>query len=96
MTTAVHSLQQLEIDYGPLDYALLSPIFDSISKAGYQAAFDHDDLSKCTATCNMPLMALGGETGSSTDGYVTHICCMVNNTQHAECLLCLACYMHTT
>ena len=33
-STALHSLQDLGQDFGELDYVLLSPIFDSISKSG--------------------------------------------------------------
>lgn len=61
MSTALHDLCQLENDYGALDYALLSPIFNSISKKGYQAAFDHKTLARRVASSSVPLVALGGE-----------------------------------
>jgi len=57
----LHDLQQLDVEYGALDYAFLSPIFDSISKAGYEAAFDLDNLTTSIAACNIPLVALGGK-----------------------------------
>ena len=60
-STAFHSLQQLQIDYGALDYAFLSPIFNSISKQGYDAAFNLDDLAAHVKQSSTPLVALGGE-----------------------------------
>ncbi|KAA6425036.1 MAG: thiamine monophosphate synthase [Trebouxia sp. A1-2] len=65
ISSAFHDLQQLDVKYGALDYAFLSPIFDSISKAGYQAAFDLDDLTTCIAACTIPLVALGGITAAN-------------------------------
>ncbi|KAL3160574.1 hypothetical protein ABBQ32_010512 [Trebouxia sp. C0010 RCD-2024] len=59
ISTAFHDLSQLQKDYGDLDYALLSPIFDSISKKGYQAAFDHATLAQTVAGFSVPLVALG-------------------------------------
>ncbi|KAK9837817.1 hypothetical protein WJX74_005689 [Apatococcus lobatus] len=60
-STALHQLEQLQEDHRSLDYAFLSPIFDSISKAGYSAAFaDHEQLSAAVAASSVPLFALGG------------------------------------
>ena len=62
-STALHELAQLEEDLGCLDYAFLSPIFDSISKAGYHAAFqDSEKLKAAVAASPVPLFALGGES----------------------------------
>eukprot|EP00955_Chlamydomonas_euryale_P105067 365611-Chlamydomonas_euryale.AAC.10 len=63
-STSFHSLQQLEVDWGPdLNYAFLSPIYDSISKKGYSAAgFDPVELSLALSGCKTPLVALGGIT----------------------------------
>ena len=61
ISTAFHDLQQLQTDYGALDYAFLSPIFDSISKEGYAAAFDHKSLMQSIASSSVPLIALGGK-----------------------------------
>ncbi|KAK9864577.1 hypothetical protein WJX84_008234 [Apatococcus fuscideae] len=60
ISTALHRLEQLQQEHGSLDYAFLSPIFDSISKAGYSAAFDHKELSAAVAQAPMPVYALGG------------------------------------
>ena len=61
ISTALHRLEQLQQEHGSLDYAFLSPIFDSISKAGYSAAFDHKELSAAVAQAPMPVYALGGK-----------------------------------
>ncbi len=73
ISTAFHDLQQLDVEYGALDYAFLSPIFDSISKAGYQAAFDLNDLTTCIAACNIPLVALGGKGKSLYIPHTVHL-----------------------
>ncbi|MDE6271621.1 MAG: thiamine phosphate synthase [Muribaculaceae bacterium] len=47
---------------GRLAYATLSPIFDSISKAGYSSNFNSDELSEFLGDCRLPVIALGGVT----------------------------------
>lgn len=44
------------------DYVTLSPIYDSISKAGYRSNFDIDLLAPLLAKSNIPVIALGGVT----------------------------------
>lgn len=61
VSTAFHDLKQLQVEWGQLSYAFLSPIFDSISKDEYKAAFDTDSLHADVACCNIPLFALGGK-----------------------------------
>ncbi|UCS92628.1 thiamine phosphate synthase [Echinicola marina] len=39
-----HLNELLEVDNSVLDYGFISPIFDSISKQGYQAAFEYNAL----------------------------------------------------
>jgi thiamine-phosphate pyrophosphorylase len=39
-----HSLKELEVCKEKFDYAFLSPIFDSISKAGYKSTFNLDEV----------------------------------------------------
>jgi thiamine-phosphate pyrophosphorylase len=41
-------------------FILLSPIFDSVSKPGYRAAFDHADLKHFLSRTNHTVIALGG------------------------------------
>lgn len=58
---SLHSLQELSEDLQGLDYAFLSPIFDSISKPGYTAAFDAEALRDALSKATCPIIALGGE-----------------------------------
>ena len=60
VSTAFHDLAQLQVEWGELDYAFLSPIFDSISKGNYKASFDTDSLRASVTECTVPLLALGG------------------------------------
>lgn len=50
-------------DWGAVDYAFLSPIYNSISKQGYAAAaFDRRALKATLSACPIPIIALGGVT----------------------------------
>jgi thiamine monophosphate synthase len=44
------------------DYVFLSPVFDSISKEGYRAAFSHEELLRASEAglINAKVIALGG------------------------------------
>lgn len=57
-----HSFEEVENCQEELDYAFLSPIFKSISKRNYPAAFSEAELTGFLATrkTTFPLMALGG------------------------------------
>ena len=66
---ACHSIDELREWQGKLctgevrvQYLSLSPIFDSISKQGYKAAFSHEELlaAKAEGLINEHVMALGG------------------------------------
>ena len=62
-STSIHSLEELEDNPSDeFDYAFLSPVFDSISKAGYKSTFDLDDLqSKLkNRSKKSEVVALGG------------------------------------
>lgn len=60
-STSLHTLKDVMQDWQNLDYAFLSPIFDSISKEGYSAAgFDLQELSQAVQRAQMPVYALGG------------------------------------
>lgn len=56
------SPEQKEADYAPYDYVFLSPIFDSISKEGYNHAFSNRDLEDASQSgiINNKVIALGG------------------------------------
>jgi thiamine-phosphate pyrophosphorylase len=45
---------------GRFDYIFLSPIFESISKPGYPAAFDHMELKRFLSCTGHTVVALGG------------------------------------
>ncbi|WP_163708592.1 thiamine phosphate synthase [Mangrovibacterium lignilyticum] len=60
-STSCHSLRELQQLPDQIDYAFLSPIFPSISKPGYQAEFELDDVKQFLATYHKSrVIALGG------------------------------------
>ncbi|WP_020531393.1 thiamine phosphate synthase [Flexithrix dorotheae] len=59
-STSFHSLAQLTEDNPIFEYVFLSPIFNSISKPGYSAAFKIEDLKQALAGSNTTVIALGG------------------------------------
>lgn len=60
-STSFHSFDEVAGNTAPLDYAFLSPIFDSISKADYKAAFELESLKRVLPSSSCPIIALGGE-----------------------------------
>ena len=60
LSSAFHRITDIPEYDGLLDYILLSPIFDSISKPGYRAAFDPADLKRFLAWTGHTVIALGG------------------------------------
>ena len=48
-------------------YVFLSPIHDSISKAGYSAAFKQEELADFLRKTDIPVVALGGVTAANAD-----------------------------
>ncbi len=66
LSASLHSWRELEENQYPLDYVFISPVFNSISKKGYQASVDLDRLSRLkeSATALPDIIALGGVTGS--------------------------------
>ena len=61
LSKSCHSLIELK-DIAEFSYVFLSPIFNSISKAGYLANFSHEDLlnAKNEGVINERVVALGG------------------------------------
>lgn len=58
-----HSFEEVEALDGQLPYCFLSPIFDSISKQGYQAKFDKNELkSFLKKKRTIKVIGLGGVT----------------------------------
>jgi thiamine-phosphate pyrophosphorylase len=64
ISTSCHSLSELSVLTPKYDYLFLSPIFDSISKTGYKAAFNTEELTqaKKVGIINEKVIALGGVT----------------------------------
>ena len=60
LSSAFHRIADIPEHDGLFDYILLSPIFDSISKQGYRAAFDHTNLRRFLARTQHTVIALGG------------------------------------
>lgn len=55
-----HSIKELEDCKEKYDYAFLSPIFGSISKAGYKSNFDLSEIKDFFKNRNEKIIALGG------------------------------------
>ncbi len=56
-----HRLEDLKAQSEGLDYAFISPVFDSVSKQGYKAAIDHQQLQRLLPVVNTTTVyALGG------------------------------------
>ncbi len=65
---AVHSMEELTYLDDAFSYAFLSPVFESISKAGYGPQIDHGELKEFLKTFNkLQVLALGGIDGDNID-----------------------------
>jgi thiamine-phosphate pyrophosphorylase len=60
ISSAFHRIEDIPGNDGRFDELLLSPIFDSISKPGYRAAFAHADLRRFLRHSGHSVVALGG------------------------------------
>jgi thiamine-phosphate pyrophosphorylase len=60
ISSAFHRIADIPENDGLFDYLFLSPIFDSISKPGHHAAFDHAFLRRFLSHTNHRVIALGG------------------------------------
>ncbi|MBI2281914.1 MAG: thiamine phosphate synthase [Bacteroidetes bacterium] len=61
-----HSFEEVEAIDGQLPYCFLSPIFDSISKQGYQAKFDKNELKAfLKKKRTIKVIGLGGVTAEN-------------------------------
>jgi thiamine-phosphate pyrophosphorylase len=59
-----HNVEDITKDNNPYDYVFLSPIYDSISKEGYNSPFD---LKTLVLPKNQNIIALGGITPEKVD-----------------------------
>ena len=60
ISTSFSNLSNLYEEGTKFNYDFLSPVFDSISKSGYQGAFNHHNLAIALAKTNQNVLALGG------------------------------------
>ena len=62
VSMSCHSLEEIEIKKDMADYVFLSPIFNSISKNGYNSAFSKEELHNAMkqGTIDKKVIALGG------------------------------------
>ena len=69
VSRSCHSLEEVKEWKDRCDYVSLSPIFDSISKQGYRAAFSAEELEKAKeeGIIDHKVMALGGVTFNRID-----------------------------
>jgi thiamine-phosphate pyrophosphorylase len=66
-STSFHQVQEILNPSPIFDYAFLSPIFDSISKAGYKADFSETELKNILPAAAYPVIALGGITSENLE-----------------------------
>lgn len=62
LSRSCHSIQEVKACHSDYDYVLLSPIYNSISKQGYHAAFPLEELTKESKLLSQNIYALGGIT----------------------------------
>lgn len=62
LSKSFHYVEELTSNRYQLDFATLSPIFNSFSKTGYNSAFDIDTLAHILSQINCNIIALGGVT----------------------------------
>jgi thiamine monophosphate synthase len=67
ISRSCHSLQEVEEYKGLCNYVTLSPVFDSISKTGYNAGFSHETLKDASekGIIENKVVALGGISSSN-------------------------------
>lgn len=62
LSTSCHSLEEIKLQKKKFDYMFLSPIYDSISKPGYNSAFSPEQIRKAAkeGIIDKKVIALGG------------------------------------
>ncbi|WP_294139314.1 thiamine phosphate synthase [uncultured Sanguibacteroides sp.] len=60
VSVSCHSTEEIDRIPFHTDYLFLSPVFDSISKPGYQSKFDPDTLKRYLRSTDKQIIALGG------------------------------------
>ena len=59
-STSCHTIAELKQLKSGYDYCFISPLFNSISKPGYQAGIDRTELAETLMELQTPVVALGG------------------------------------
>lgn len=69
VSMSCHSLEEVDIKKDMADYVFLSPIFNSISKSGYNSAFSKEELHNAMkqGTIDNKVIALGGVSSANID-----------------------------
>lgn len=69
VSMSCHSLEEVDIKKDMADYVFLSPIFNSISKSGYNSAFSKEELHNAMkqGTIDKKVIALGGVSLANID-----------------------------
>jgi len=67
ISKSVHSLEKLYDIKNEFDYLFISPVFDSISKGGYQSGYDQYGLSMAIKEGENKVIALGGVDETKID-----------------------------
>lgn len=62
VSASCHSIEEIESFPFQLDYCFLSPVFDSLSKAGYSGRFSPENVREALHRLDIPVVALGGVT----------------------------------
>ena len=60
ISSSFHSFEEVKRKNKYIDYAFLSPVFDSISKKKYKSKFNYYELRKVLVLANTKMIALGG------------------------------------
>lgn len=60
ISSSLHTFDEVKGKNENIDYAFLSPVFDSISKKNYKSRFDYNELSRVLAVASTRIIALGG------------------------------------
>ena len=64
ISSSFHKIADIAQQGDFFDYVFLSPVFDSISKKNYRAAFDPSELGGFLKASSIPVIALGGVDAS--------------------------------
>lgn len=69
LSMSCHSLEEVDIKKDMAEYVFLSPIFNSISKSGYNSAFSKEELHNAMkqGTIDHKVIALGGVSAANID-----------------------------